>query len=193
MRKVRSRSSSAARARSTTSGATPSTSRSTTTSWRTLRALHRGGYRIGLISNTHRCLTTFQRHFALDPFVSAAVSSYEHGRLKPDPSIFRAALDRVGVAPGDGVMVGDSVEHDVDGARQVGMGAVLLVRSGDPPAEPGAGVPVVRTLAELPALLAGLTRTDRALDVIATVPTPAPEAVQAESACHGVCPVIRWT
>lgn len=122
----------------------------------TLRALHGDGYRIGLISNTHRCLTTFQRHFALDPFVSAALSSYEHGRLKPDPSIFRAALERVGVAPRDGVMVGDSVAHDIDGARQAGMGAVLLVRTGEPPPEPGAGVPVVRTLAELPAVLPAL-------------------------------------
>ncbi len=119
----------------------------------TLGALHRAGYRIGLISNTHRCLATFQRHFALDPFVTAAVSSYEHGRLKPDPSIFRAALAEVGVAAGDGVMVGDSVPHDIDGARQVGMGAVLIARTGVPPAAPGAGVPVVRTLTELPAVL----------------------------------------
>ena len=119
----------------------------------TLRDLHRRGYRIGLISNTHRCLTSFQRHFALEPFITGAVSSYEHGRLKPDPSIFRAALARLGVSPGDGVMVGDSVPHDIDGARRVGMGAVLLVRSGEPPSEPGAGVPVVRTLAELPAVL----------------------------------------
>ena len=120
----------------------------------TLGALHRARYRIGLISNTHRCLATFQRHFALDPFVTAAVSSYDHGRLKPDPSIFRAALAEVGVEAGDGVMVGDSVAHDIDGARQVGMGAVLLVRSGEPPPQrPGAGVPVVRTLTELPAVL----------------------------------------
>ena len=122
----------------------------------TLRHLHRGGYRLGLISNTHRCLATFQRHFALDPFVSAAVSSYEHGRLKPDPSIFRAALAAVGVAAGEGVMVGDSVPHDIDGARRAGMRAVLLARTGEPASEPGAGVPVVRSLTELPALLPGL-------------------------------------
>lgn len=123
----------------------------------TLGVLHGGGFRIGLISNTHRCLSTFQRHFALDPFVTAAVSSCEHGRLKPDPSIFRAALALVGVAPGDGVMVGDSVAHDIDGARRAGMRAVLLARSGEPPTQrPDAGVPVVRTLAELPAVLAGL-------------------------------------
>ena len=120
----------------------------------TLRALHGRGYRIGLISNTHRCLATFQRHFALEPFVTAAVSSFEHGRLKPDPSIFRAALAQVGVAAGDGVMVGDSVAHDIAGARRVGMGAVLLARTGGAAApEPGAGVQVVRSLAELPALL----------------------------------------
>ena len=104
----------------------------------TLGRLRGAGYRIGLISNTHRCLATFQRHFALDPFVTAAVSSFEHGRLKPHPSIFRAALERVGVAAGDGVMVGDSVEHDVTGARRVGMHAVLLARAGRPPAASGA-------------------------------------------------------
>ena len=51
-------------------------------------------------------------------------------------------------------MVGDSLTHDVAGARRVGMAAVLLVRSGEAP-ETVRGVPVIRTLAELPDLLAG--------------------------------------
>lgn len=119
-----------------------------------LAALHGAGYRIGLISNTHRCLESFQSHFDLEPFITAAVSSSAHGYLKPHPSIFRAALERVGTPAADGVMVGDSLTHDVAGARRVGMAAVLLVRSGEAP-ETVRGVPVIRTLAELPDLLAG--------------------------------------
>lgn len=118
-----------------------------------LGALHGAGYRIGLISNTHRCLRKFVSHFGIEPFISAAVSSEEHGRLKPHPGIFRAALERVGAPAAEGVMVGDSMTHDVAGARRAGMAAVLLVRSGDAP-ETAGGVPVIRTLAELPALLA---------------------------------------
>lgn len=120
----------------------------------TLAALHAAGYRIGLISNTHRCLDSFQSHFALEPFITAAVSSSDHGYLKPHPSIFRAALDRVGTSAEGGVMVGDSMIHDIAGARRVGMAAVLLVRSGEAP-ETADGVPVIRSLAELPDLLAG--------------------------------------
>lgn len=119
-----------------------------------LAALHGAGYRIGLISNTHRCLEAFQSHFDLEPFITAAVSSSDHGYLKPHPSIFRAALERVGTPAADGVMVGDSLTHDVAGARRAGMAAVLLVRSGEAP-ETVRGVPVIRTLAELPDLLAG--------------------------------------
>ncbi len=119
-----------------------------------LAALHGAGYRIGLISNTHRCLASFQSHFELEPFINAAVSSSDHGYLKPHPSIFRAALDRVGTSAADGVMVGDSLTHDIAGARQVGMAAVLLVRSGQAP-ETVDDVPVIRSLAELPDLLAG--------------------------------------
>ena len=54
------------------------------------------GVRIGLISNTHRCLASFQSHFELQGLISAAVSSSEHGLMKPHPSIFSAALQLLG-------------------------------------------------------------------------------------------------
>jgi FMN phosphatase YigB (HAD superfamily) len=58
-------------------------------------------------------------------------------------------------------MVGDSVKADIEGARQIGMRAVLVRRSGDGLSSPlrhvlGPGyedVPVIGSLAELPALL----------------------------------------
>jgi len=117
-----------------------------------MRALYEADVRIGLISNTHRCLTSFQSHFELEPFITAAVSSSGHGYMKPHPSIFEAALRLVGVEARDAVMVGDSLTQDINGARGVGMRAVLLARSGAPAAiDPD--VPVIQTLLELPALL----------------------------------------
>ncbi len=116
--------------------------------------LCKAGYCIGLISNTHRCLDTFQNHFNLSAFITAAVSSSDHGYLKPHPSIFHEALRLVGVSAEQGVMVGDSVMHDVLGARQVGMEAVLLVRSGDVSDSRADRVPEIRSLVELPKLLA---------------------------------------
>ena len=115
--------------------------------------------RIGLISNTHRCLASFQSHFELDGLFMAAISSSAHGYMKPHPSIFRAALRLLDVEPGEAVMVGDSLRQDIDGARQVGMRGVLVRRSGEIVGRPGEpddaahDVPIIRGLRELPALL----------------------------------------
>jgi putative hydrolase of the HAD superfamily len=120
-------------------------------------ALHQAGLRIGLISNSHRCLESFQSHFELRGFVAGAVSSSEHGLMKPHPSIFRAALELVQVVPGEAVMVGDNVRQDVEGALAAGMRAVLLHRAERPhPRErelAGQGVRVIRSLRELPTIL----------------------------------------
>jgi len=95
----------------------------------TLRRLHADGFRIGLISNTHRCLTSFQSHFALEGLISAAVSSSAHGYMKPHPSIFQSALTLVGAEPEASVMVGDSYAHDIEGAMALGMRGILIDRS----------------------------------------------------------------
>ena len=118
-----------------------------------LRQLCADGHRLGLISNSHRCLVSFQSHFELEGLIAVAVSSSAHGYLKPHPSIFRAALELMQARPGDAVMVGDSLAHDVDGARQVGMEGVLLDRGGRV-ANPPSGVRVIRSLDQLPDLLA---------------------------------------
>ena len=51
--------------------------------------------------------------------------SFEVGAVKPDPAIFETALDRLGVAAADAVMVGDSDEAD-GGARALGCGFTLV-------------------------------------------------------------------
>jgi putative hydrolase of the HAD superfamily len=124
------------------------------------RVLRGAGLSIGLISNTHRSLADFAAHFELDQLVSAWLSSSEHGYNKPHPSIFLTALQLLGVAPGEAVMVGDNYRHDIEGARAVGMEGILLRRSAQPgvPLDRAAlglppGVRVVRSLGEVRALL----------------------------------------
>jgi putative hydrolase of the HAD superfamily len=118
-----------------------------------LRALVEQGFIVGAISNSHRSLEAFCEHFSLRGLIQTTVSSFEHGYLKPHPSIFEEALSRAGVEAASSLMVGDSVKADVSGALAAGMRAVLLRRSGDIPADAPAGVPIIRSLTELPALL----------------------------------------
>ena len=118
-----------------------------------LRSLKERGLIVGVISNSHRSLDAFQEHFAIGEFITASISSAEHGYMKPHRSIFDAALDRAGVLAGQSLMVGDSLKADVEGALAAGMRAALLRRSGDMPVTVPTGVDVIRTLHEVEALL----------------------------------------
>jgi putative hydrolase of the HAD superfamily len=118
-----------------------------------LRALADSGVRIGLISNSQRCLESFQSHFALRGLIDATVSSPDHGFMKPHPSIFSEALQRLRVNPGDALMVGDNLRDDVEGALAAGLRAVLVYRSERPhpraPELQARGVPIIRRLEEI--------------------------------------------
>jgi HAD superfamily hydrolase (TIGR01662 family) len=117
----------------------------------TLEELADRRFRIGIISNSHRCLESFRTHFDLGRLISVAVSSADLGYMKPHPAIFRTALEQMGSPPDESVMVGDSLLHDVEGARRVGMHGVWLARGGH--VQASTGVPTIKTLRELPALL----------------------------------------
>jgi HAD superfamily hydrolase (TIGR01662 family) len=118
-----------------------------------LRALTGSGLRIGLISNSHRCLESFQSHFELRGLIDATISSPDHGFMKPHPSIFCEAAQRLGVQPSETLMVGDSVRDDVEGALAAGMRAALVHRTDRPHprhAELAArGVSIIRSLSEV--------------------------------------------
>jgi putative hydrolase of the HAD superfamily len=94
----------------------------------TLEALRGHGLRIGLVSNTGRDLHAFVAHHGL--VVDAAVGSGAYGKTKPHPTIFRYALEQVDVEAPEAVMVGDSLDDDIEGARAVGMRAFLIDREG---------------------------------------------------------------
>lgn len=56
------------------------------------------------------------------------MGSKAHGRAKPHASIFERALEALEVTAGEAVMVGDSYRDDIEGARAIGMRAILLDR-----------------------------------------------------------------
>jgi putative hydrolase of the HAD superfamily len=111
-----------------------------------LARLRAGGARLAVVSNWDVSLHDVLERTGLRPLVDAVVISAELGVAKPDPAIFRAALDRLGAGPDGALHVGDSVEDDVAGARAAGLEAVLVARNGAPAPE---GVRAVRSLAEL--------------------------------------------
>lgn len=91
------------------------------------------GVKLAVISNA-TCGALIRRALMrrmLLPFLAEVVVSAEHGRCKPEPSIFRSALSRLEVAPGQAAMVGDRLPTDIAGARAAGMRAVLVDFLGD--------------------------------------------------------------
>jgi putative hydrolase of the HAD superfamily len=93
-----------------------------------LDELRAHGLKLGLVSNTSRDLEAFVVHHRLE--VDVAIGSRSFGKTKPDPAIFRAALDGLGVQARAAAMVGDSIEDDIEGALALGMQAILLDREG---------------------------------------------------------------
>jgi putative hydrolase of the HAD superfamily len=87
------------------------------------------------------------RHHGIAERVDAAVFSSEVGRRKPAPELYRAALDRLGVAPAEALYVGDRVVEDYEGPRRLGMRAILCAALAG--SEPPPGVPAVGRLGEL--------------------------------------------
>jgi HAD superfamily hydrolase (TIGR01549 family) len=94
--------------------------------------------RIGIVTNN---LLAEQRdkldYCGLAPLVDTLIASEDVGVSKPDPGIFEIALDRLGVAAADAVMVGDSWANDVAGASQAGIRAIWFNPDRKPaPADP---------------------------------------------------------
>ncbi len=116
-----------------------------------LSALADRGLRVGIISNWDSRLSAIVDQLELTAGLSCVLASGAVGVRKPDPAIFRRALQLTGVAPAEAAMVGDTPRDDVEGARAAGMTGVLLDRAGH--AGPAPGTPVVRSLLDLPQVL----------------------------------------
>ena len=83
-------------------------------------------------------------------YFSFAFRAEEVGAAKPEPNLFLKALEHTGRTPDQLLHVGDSHEHDVQGARRVGARAIWFAPSGE---DNRSADHVIRCLSELPALL----------------------------------------
>src|SRR4051794_23438216 len=115
-----------------------------------LRRLRAAGWSLVVVSNWDASLEERLAETGLAGLVDGAVASAVVGAAKPDPLIFTRALELVGARPQASLHVGDTPEADVAGALAAGIAPVLIDRDGSAAAPDG--VPVIRSLAELPAL-----------------------------------------
>ncbi len=88
------------------------------------------GLRLGLITNIDRDLSSTYDELGLSSCLDFLVTSLAVGAAKPDPAIFRAALERAGVEAAEAIHVGDMYHSDVLGARNAGIRPLLIDRDG---------------------------------------------------------------
>src|ERR1700730_15066361 len=85
-----------------------------------------GRYRLGVVSNFYGNLEAVCRGAGLAPLFGAIVDSHRVGAEKPDPAIFRAALEPLCAMAETTLLVGDSLRRDREGARRIGMGFLWI-------------------------------------------------------------------
>jgi FMN phosphatase YigB (HAD superfamily) len=87
-------------------------------------------YRLGIVSNFYGNLQAVCAGAGLASLFAALVDSHCVGAEKPDPAIFRVALDALHATPETTVLVGDSLRRDREGARRTGMRFIWMAPQG---------------------------------------------------------------
>lgn len=127
-----------------------------------LSALRERGIRIGLLSNTHWPRPFLERFLArdgLEALIDVRVYTSETPYMKPHPTVFRAALEALGIDdPARAVHVGDRLLDDVTGAQGAGLRAVHR-RNDQVPAHPARPDATIEALPELLAVVEGWHRS----------------------------------
>jgi YjjG family noncanonical pyrimidine nucleotidase len=123
-----------------------------------------GEYPLALVTNGIAAVQN-QRFAAspITPFFRSIVISEEVGIAKPDPRIFRPALEKLGLEAADVLYVGDSVTSDMAGARNAGMDFCWLNPKGLPCPADHAPAFIVREISEIPGLLTRPNLTKEAI------------------------------
>jgi putative hydrolase of the HAD superfamily len=99
----------------------------------TLKELRARGYLLGLITVCSEDIEVLWPESQFAGLFDAEVFSSRIGVSKPDPRIYLACCEALGVEPAEAVFVGDGANDELPGARRVGMEAVLIHRPGEPP------------------------------------------------------------
>ena len=92
----------------------------------TLRALCDRGYQLGVIANQKPGAKARLDAWGLGRYFSVIASSAELGISKPDPAIFRLALEQADCRPENAVMVGDRLDNDIRPAKELGMKTIQI-------------------------------------------------------------------
>src|SRR5437867_5769470 len=111
-----------------------------------LAAMRAGGLRLTVVSNANGTLSAHMARLGLDTMVDCVLDSCDEKVEKPDPRLFRIALDRSRARPETTIHVGDLYHVDVVGARSAGLRGVLLDEAD---LRPDADCPRVRSLDDL--------------------------------------------
>ena len=119
-------------------------------------------FRLGVIANQSAGTAQRLSDHGWGDLFSVCVSSTEEGVTKPDPAIFRLALQRAGCRAGEAVMVGDRLDNDIAPAKAIGM-ATIRIRQGlaavqEAREESQQPDVTIATIAQLPAALRQLRR-----------------------------------
>jgi putative hydrolase of the HAD superfamily len=101
----------------------------------------------GLISNIEKNMTKAIQKLGIASKLDIVVTSQDAGAVKPQPEIFRFALQQGRVEPGEALYVGDQYRVDVVGANAAGMKGILLDRVGYYKQKPDC--PVIKSLKEV--------------------------------------------
>jgi len=117
----------------------------------TVRALKDAGHRLGVVSNAEGRVAIDLAGAGYAGLFETIVDSHVVGVEKPDPAIFRIALERMNAVPETTVFLGDVPSVDVAGARAAGLIAVLLDRHD---LYASVDAPRLRSIDEFPAWLA---------------------------------------
>ncbi len=112
-----------------------------------LDTLRSRGVAMSILSNHEWELPKLVYGLGLTPYMASVVTSARVGFRKPHPRMFQEAFADLGVAPGEALMVGDSVSADIRGAEGVGMPGVFIQRN--PGRSLPDGVRTIQSLAEL--------------------------------------------
>jgi putative hydrolase of the HAD superfamily len=99
----------------------------------TLAELRRRGYGLGLISVCSDDVTELWEETPFAGMFDSTVFSCAVALRKPQPEIYRLALDELGVDPAEAIFVGDGANDELAGAERVGIRAVLIHREGEQP------------------------------------------------------------
>jgi putative hydrolase of the HAD superfamily len=79
-----------------------------------------------LVTNFYGNMNSVLKEFGIDRYFAGIVESAVEGVRKPNPDIFRLAVNRLGVLPADAVMIGDSLSKDILPAMEVGCKTIWL-------------------------------------------------------------------